>query len=94
MDYITRPFDPGVLRAKVAVFADLWRTTAELAAQVEAARVLEAESVALRAAVDDALAVLDAVPAEEGAVGAVGEAVTTARARLAQTRPNPRISIG
>lgn len=59
MEYITRPFDPWMLRAKVTVFADLWRTTAELAAQAEAARALEAESAALRSAIDDALATLN-----------------------------------
>ncbi|MGH4016759.1 MAG: response regulator, partial [Pseudonocardiaceae bacterium] len=69
VDYITRPFDPWMLRAKVAVFADLWRTTAELAAQAEAARALEAESVALRSAIDDALAALSTVSDGHGVGG-------------------------
>lgn len=89
VDYITRPFDPWMLRAKVAVFADLWRTTAELAAQVAAARVLEAESVALRAAVDDALAALSTVPDGDG-VGAVRKA----RVRLEEVRPVRRMNVG
>lgn len=91
VDYITRPFDPWMLRAKVAVFADLWRTTAELAAQAEAARALEAESMALRAAVDDALAALRTLPEGDGAAGV---AVQQARARLEDVRPSPRTRVG
>ena len=30
VDYMTKPFDPGVLRAKVAVFVELWQKTVEL----------------------------------------------------------------
>ena len=89
VDYITRPFDPWMLRAKVAVFADLWRTTAQLAAQVAAARVLEAESVALRAAVDDALLALSTAPDEDGA-----GAVRKARVRLEEVRPARRTNVG
>ena len=89
VDYITRPFDPWMLRAKVAVFADLWRTTAELAAQVAAARVLEAESVALRAAVDDALVALSTVPDGDG-----DGAVRKARVRLEEVRPARRMNVG
>lgn len=89
VDYITRPFDPWMLRAKVAVFADLWRTTAELAAQVAAARVLEAESVALRAAVDDALVALSTVSDGDGS-----GAVRKARARLEEVRPARRMNVG
>ena len=33
VDYITKPFDPTVLRAKVAVFAELYRQRAALAAE-------------------------------------------------------------
>ena len=90
VDYITRPFDPWMLRAKVAVFADLWRTTAELAAQVAAAREAEAEAVALRAAVDEALVALSTVPGNDGA----GTAVRKAMARLEEVRPLRRMSVG
>ncbi|HEX2297796.1 MAG TPA: response regulator [Pseudonocardiaceae bacterium] len=90
VDYITRPFDPWMLRAKVAVFADLWRTTVELGAQVAAARELEAEAVALRAAVDEALVALSTVPEGEGA----GTAVRKAMARLEEVRPARRMSVG
>jgi CheY-like chemotaxis protein len=91
VDYITRPFDPWMLRAKVVVFADLWRATAELTAQAEAARVLEAEAAALRAAVDDALTALRGVPLDEGAAAA---AVAKARARLEAVGPSPRTGAG
>jgi len=94
VDYITRPFDPWMLRAKVAVFADLWRATAELAAQAEAARALEAEAAALRAAVDDALTALHAVPTGDGAAGdsPARTAARQALAMLEQVRPSPRLS--
>ncbi|MGH3940775.1 MAG: response regulator [Pseudonocardiaceae bacterium] len=88
VDYITRPFDPWMLRAKVSVFADLWRTSAELAAQAETARALEAESTALRSAVDDALIVLRSMP------GGADAAVAQARTRLEEIRPGPRTSVG
>lgn len=96
VDYITRPFDPWMLRAKVAVFADLWRTSAELAAQAEAARMLEAEALALRAAIDDALTVLHAVATGDGAAGDGPDRAVArqALARLEQVRPSPRMSIG
>jgi PAS domain S-box-containing protein len=35
VDYIVKPFDPGVLRSKVAVFADLYRKNRQLASQAE-----------------------------------------------------------
>ncbi len=53
VDYITKPFDPWVLRSKVAVFVDLWMTHTELAAQA-------ADCLALRAAIDVALGKLSA----------------------------------
>src|ERR671918_568236 len=39
VDYITKPFDPWVLRAKVSVFVELWAKSEQLIAQGEAARV-------------------------------------------------------
>jgi CheY-like chemotaxis protein len=72
VDYLTKPFDPWVLRSKVAVFVDLWNMHTELAAQV-------AEHVALRSAVDEALEMLEADPPEP-------EAARRAAAVLARTR--------
>ena len=36
VDYLTKPFDPWVLRAKVSVFVELWMKTRQLAAQSDA----------------------------------------------------------
>jgi len=51
VDFITKPFDPWVLRSKVAVFIDLWQKNAELSAQAM-------DQIALRDAVTKALALL------------------------------------
>jgi CheY-like chemotaxis protein len=51
VDFITKPFDPWVLRSKVAVFIDLWLKSAELTAQA-------VEHLALQDAVTKALALL------------------------------------
>ncbi len=77
VDYITKPFDPWVLRSKVAVFVDLWATHAELAERA-------AECVALRAAVDDALDLLDSTPPDGPGV------IEQARDRLAEVRERHR----
>jgi CheY-like chemotaxis protein len=64
VDYLTKPFDPWVLRAKVAVFVDLWSKTQQLAAQGEAVRDREARWRRLTTAVDQALALLAQQEAE------------------------------
>jgi CheY-like chemotaxis protein len=51
VDYLTKPLDPWVLRAKVSVFAELWTKTKLLTAQAEAAT----EASLLVAAARDAL---------------------------------------
>lgn len=51
VDFITKPFDPWVLRSKVAVFIDLWVKSAELTAHA-------VEHMALQDAVTKALALL------------------------------------
>jgi len=51
VDYLTKPFDPWVLRSKITVFVDLWSTHAELAA-------LAGECLALRDGADRAIALL------------------------------------
>ncbi|MBV9312241.1 MAG: response regulator [Pseudonocardia sp.] len=52
VDYLTKPFDPWVLQAKVTVFAELWKAHTELASQV-------VKYAKLRDAVDTALTLLD-----------------------------------
>jgi CheY-like chemotaxis protein len=54
VDYLTKPFDPWVLRAKVSVFVDLWTKTRQLEAHADAARQLRT----LVGAVDEAVAIL------------------------------------
>jgi CheY-like chemotaxis protein len=54
VDYLTKPFDPWVLRAKVSVFVDLWIKTQRLEELAETARRYHG----LSAAVDEAVAVL------------------------------------
>jgi CheY-like chemotaxis protein len=51
VDFITKPFDPWVLRSKVAVFIDLWQKGADLTAQAM-------DQMALQDAVTKALALL------------------------------------
>jgi DNA-binding response OmpR family regulator len=58
VDYLTKPFDPWVLRAKVSVFVDLWTKSQQLAEHVEAVREREARWKALSDAVDEATALL------------------------------------
>jgi CheY-like chemotaxis protein len=70
VDYLTKPFDPWVLRAKVSVFVELWNKTRQLAAQAEEVRQREAQWRALTAAMDEAAAVL-----RDGGAGAAARAV-------------------
>ncbi len=70
VDYITKPFDPWVLRSKVAVFVDLWATHAQLADRATECGVLQR-------AIDDALELLE---------GADPDDVARARSRLAAVR--------
>jgi DNA-binding response OmpR family regulator len=58
VDYLTKPFDPWVLRAKVSVFVELWVKTRQLAAQSEVVREREAQWRALTDAVDEATTLL------------------------------------
>ncbi|MFJ8579063.1 two-component system response regulator [Micromonospora sp. NPDC093277] len=60
VDYLTKPFDPWVLRAKVSVFVELWVKTRQLAAQSDLVRERETQWRALTDAVDEATALLRA----------------------------------
>jgi CheY-like chemotaxis protein len=64
VDYITKPFDPWVLRSKVSVFVDLWLKNAELTAQA-------AEHAVLRGAVTEALTLLTATPPDAPAAAEI-----------------------
>ena len=50
VDYITKPFDPWVLRAKVSVFVELWSKNAQLIEAAEAGRRRDADHTTLTAA--------------------------------------------
>src|SRR4051794_26348411 len=54
VDYLTKPFDPWVLRAKVSVFVELWTKTQQLRAQGEAVRERDAQWQRLTDLVDEA----------------------------------------
>lgn len=58
VDYLTKPFDPWVLRAKVSVFVELWTKSRALAAHSEDVRERDARWRALTEAVDAATALL------------------------------------
>jgi CheY-like chemotaxis protein len=58
VDYLTKPFDPWVLRAKVSVFVDLWAKNQQLMAHSEAFRERESQWRTLTDAVDEATALL------------------------------------
>jgi CheY-like chemotaxis protein len=84
VDYLTKPFDPWVLRAKVSVFVELWTKTQQLHAHAEATRSKEAELRAVGAAIDEASAQLKAALAADGELGR--EQVEKAMAGLARIR--------
>ena len=60
VDYLTKPFDPWVLRAKVSIFVELWTKTQQLKAQAEATREREAQWERLTELVDEAARALRA----------------------------------
>ena len=84
VDYLTKPFDPWVLRAKVSVFVELWTKTHQLAAQSEAARLRETEVRSAGLAIDEACAMLKAGLAADGELGR--DQVEKAMAVLAKAR--------
>jgi CheY-like chemotaxis protein len=58
VDYLTKPFDPWVLRAKVSIFVELWTKTQQLRAQAEATRERDAQWNRLTDTIDEAARVL------------------------------------
>jgi len=60
VDYLTKPFDPWVLRAKVTVFVELWMKSRQLRTQSEAVRQRDAQWRTLCDAVDEATRMLRA----------------------------------
>jgi len=81
VDYIAKPFDPWVLRAKVSVFVDLYLKNRQLREQAALLRAQLAGSLAAPAAMPEAA---DPVLAElSGRVDAVEELVTIITGQLA-----------
>lgn len=60
VDYLTKPFDPWVLRAKVSIFVELWTKSQQLKAQADATRERDAQWQRLTETVDEAARVLRA----------------------------------
>jgi CheY-like chemotaxis protein len=81
VDYIAKPFDPWVLRAKVSVFVDLYLKNQQLRKQAALLRAQLADSLATPAAL---LETADPVLAElSGRLEAVEELVTIITGQLA-----------
>ena len=90
VDYLSKPVDPWVVRAKVSVFVELWTKNRQLLEQAEARSRSEVELRSLRAAMDEARNLL-----RQAAEGGVDGALAVARAvevleRPATSRPAPR----
>lgn len=75
VDYITKPFDPWVLRAKVSVFVELWERKEQIAAQSAIVRSVETENSRLRDVVAEAKRALRDGDVEKTAelLGRIGE---------------------
>jgi CheY-like chemotaxis protein len=87
VDYLTKPFDVWILRAKVSVFVELWATTQQLAAQAAANRHQGSVLRRVGLALDEALALLRTAAVTEGAtadaqVEKAAEVLTRVRADL------------
>lgn len=83
VDYITKPFDPWMLRSKVAVFVEMWITHANLAGQA-------ADCQMLREGIDKAVKLLTGDPADPAGATATLQDV---RSRLLVSwAPNAQIT--
>jgi CheY-like chemotaxis protein len=71
VDYLSKPFDPWVLRAKVAVFVELWTKARQLRAQAELTRTRESALRLAGVAIDEASALLAAAAAAASVDGDV-----------------------
>jgi CheY-like chemotaxis protein len=89
VDYIAKPFDPWVLRAKVSVFVDLYTKTRQLSDQATMLRAQLGDSLApaeaVRADADPVLAELSA------RLAAVEDMVTVLSAQTSSA-PDPAVS--
>jgi DNA-binding response OmpR family regulator len=68
VDYLSKPFDPWVLRAKVSVFVELWTKTQQLHAQAETTRNRESALRAAGLAIDEASTLLMSATSVDGEV--------------------------
>nr|WP_275941247.1 response regulator [Planosporangium flavigriseum] len=84
VDYLSKPFDPWVLRAKVSVFVELWTKTQQLHAQAEVTRSREAALRAAGVAIDEASTLLKSAAATDGQIAQ--EQVEKAASLLARAR--------
>lgn len=65
VDYLTKPFDPWVLRAKVTVFVELWAKTQQLKSYLDATAAAAASLRGAAQAVAEAEALVRALTAAE-----------------------------
>lgn len=79
VDYLTKPLDPWVLRAKVSVFVDLWSKNRQLQMQAETVRERESQWAAMTEAVDESLSVLRTATADPQAIARAVRILETAR---------------
>ena len=79
VDYLTKPFDPWVLRAKVSIFVELWTKTQQLKDQAEAVKERETQWRALADVVDEATRILRGRPADPTAAARALELLEQAR---------------
>ncbi len=79
VDYLTKPFDPWVLRAKVSIFVELWSKTQQLRAQADATREREAQFRRLTDTVDEAARVLRGGPGDPAAAALALDLLEQAR---------------